>query len=1424
MSFGELLPNINVTESTKRDNRSILFLKMFLPDSLVDCRQLQAGGTLPNIDGYIDILCPDGTAREKIVVQVKHLTYPEADGDAYYDIPQSIYAYAERHKGELVFFIACDYDNRRFYWRNIDVAAIEEFKNKSDHIQTKARYHFKDSEKCSETNVEATIELWRRLYKQKMESIRDERRMADLFALRQRMYFNSVSSELHGVRDSHIARHQVDEIMQWVGKATDEQEKNICLLVGDAGVGKSAVLKDLIFILSQAGIKYLSVKADSIDDNGNPVSLEEIRDALAYYSAEADKVILIIDQIDALSQSLANDRAHLNMMMAVLSSLDDWPNVRAVVSCRKYDLEYDAVLNGLKDKSTVIEIGELTEDEVTTALEKLEAGLGEKVDRVTAKVLRTVHMLDAFSFVFQRNKSRINYNSRIELYDAVWDTVICDSSSRNDIDLREHLMYKIAETIRIAGTLSPQFTPVSSQKQAYEYLASNGLIRRERSSVSFFHQSFYEYTLARHYSETGNLFVTDIKKEIQGLEVRSMVKAVLDFKRGHDILKFEEEARSILQDPDIRFHLKLLTLSVLAFVGEPSRKEKKLIEDICQKDGRMLGYFLRGVSSSNWFPAVRKLLNCIMPGLKKNDNLFFPIISCLSRYAFNNPDEVYGLIDRINDQESRLFALAYTIREHNDYSKPCVLKVYAETKPENTLFVVSLIQDAVKSNSRFALDETKGLISDYLKSDESFRIQNEYELTEILFPMLCAEYPGEMLEILHECICKSVCSAVQAEYWFYSATGVLKRIASDKFTGTIFKRYEDLLVLYSSDETTARPLIVELLSMDNVFTLSMAFGTMSASPVLYDDLIRSFLSENDKIGRYLHGDVAFFFMKMLRAWYNTLNESGTEWYQSLLLSYKSELDFKYDAERKWSRFLCPHLWKEKWMLICNTLPVDSMIPAMKKCSQELMRRFGKRYTIERPDHSASAAYYCGGVVGDTIYSRWPISNWMSSFLKLDEHKWLSGRKPISLSVHADAFKKCVAANPEKFRNFILDISSRIDIPDMYKVAGLEGLLSGGVCPDSLWHLAKHYITEEYARQDSYSFGQIAEYYIKEESKRIDVIIKLCKAMAISPFLENKNQFDEEDSLNDISRRATYMLSKGINSYQGRAAELLVHVCAIPSRRSEIYRYFTENSSLLHECVKMIPLHYLNVEGYFDEELYFPMMQALLSAVGTEALYIQPNVIQWSFYHKNDMIINYIDRIELDVSSHELLAQIYFYGMAGPNNPGECAKRLEKILSFNNENVVATIVETAMKSYNDAEYRDMSIKYLERFTSDNRDKVIDAYCLHCESLPVDAFGWYCGIVRMLKGKTHQQIFYQLEYVKRCITIYPVLCYHFISSQINPDAGDAFRVDDEVVMILLEIYKKLRFDEDTQSMNELLDLFDEYIYQDNRVMKSALSQLR
>lgn len=1417
----ELLPNRNISESGLHDRRSISLLRHILPDDCVDCSQLQEGGTLPNIDGYLEILNKDGIALEKITVQVKHLTYPEKNGKVCYDIPKSVYAYAKIHKGELVFFIACDYISEKFYWRNIDTAAIEEFEGKSGHIRTKARYYFKDNEKCDEKNVEATIELWRQLYKQKMESIKDDKYLADQFASRQKMCFNAVSSELHGVIDSHIPRHQVDKIVQWISKDPVQNEGNICLLVGDAGVGKSAVLKDLIAILSEKGIKYLCVKSDAIGDNGNPVSLSDMQNTLAYYSTEADKVILIVDQIDALSQSLMNDRTHLNMMMAVLSSLNDWLNVRAVVSCRKYDLEYDSVLNSLKDKSTVIEIGELTEEEVTIALNKLENGLDNKIDRVTAKMLRTVQMLDSFSLLFRRNKSKINFNNQIELYDALWDTVICDSSPQSDIEMREHLMYKIVETIQIAGTLNPLFTPDSSQKRAYEYLASNGLIRREGSAVSFFHQSFYEYTLARHYSETGSLFSADLKKEIQGLEIRSTVKAVLDFKRGHDTAKFVDEARSFLEDSDIRLHLKLLTLSVLAFVNHPSRAEKALVADVCQRDGRLLVYFFRGVNSPNWFPTIRKMLNKIMPKLKKENEQFFPIISCLSRYVFDNPEAVYGMIDQIQDQESRLYAIAYVVREHNDYSHPCVLKAYAEAKPQNVFFTVHLLQDAIKSNKEFALKETQELIMEYLVSDSPYNSHDGYELADVLCKQFYVEYPKELLGILHRCICETVRKTAQSGYYEFSTTEKFYQVDTENYVGKILKMYEDLMIRYASD-TLGRSFVLELLSLNNKTTLSVAFAVMAVAPELYDDLIWPLLEAPVKIGIYLHGDVEFFFLKMLRAWYETLNENDAERYQRVLLSYKSEFDFKYDAERRSSQFLCPHLWQDKWKLICITLPEDHMIPEMRRCYQELLRRFGQKHMVERNYHSVGVAF-CGGVIGEEIYARWPVSNWLNSFLKLDECKWREGRGPISFGEHANAFKKCISSNPNRFYDFVHEISNMADIQDMYKIAGLEGLLAGGVNPYSLWNLSKRYISEESAKANPHTFSQIVEYYIKEENEYIDKIMELCEALVVSPFSEKNSLFTAKDGKRDMSRRATDMLTKAINSHQGRAAELLVHMCAIPSKKPIVYRFFTENSILMHECVKTVPLHYMYTRAYYDEELFFPLVRTLLSDMGPVALYVQVNAIQWCFYYRNDVVCNYIDRIESDPSTHELLTQIYFYGMRGTPVSEECEKRLQKILAINNEDVVAKLIEAAMKSYERVEYRDLCVKIIEDYASDNREKVVNAYCRHCDSLPTEAFNWYCSIISACARKKYLQVHFELDYVKKCISTSPVLCYRFISSQRYFDAGEASQVDDEVVNVLLEIYKKLSLHEDTDAMNEVLDLFDEYIYRDNRIMKAAISRL-
>ena len=159
----DFVPQKSATESTILDSGSILFIKTLLLGKKVDCRLLQEGGTIPNIDGSLELLDDNGAIIGRITVQVKHLTHPANSGGAFYDIPKSIYAYASQLKGEVVIFIACDQDNGVFYWRYIDNQAIKDFVNHSDHIQSTVRYHFKQEESCTKDNVIDTVAAWNKL-------------------------------------------------------------------------------------------------------------------------------------------------------------------------------------------------------------------------------------------------------------------------------------------------------------------------------------------------------------------------------------------------------------------------------------------------------------------------------------------------------------------------------------------------------------------------------------------------------------------------------------------------------------------------------------------------------------------------------------------------------------------------------------------------------------------------------------------------------------------------------------------------------------------------------------------------------------------------------------------------------------------------------------------------------------------------------------------------------------------------------------------------------------------------------------------------------------------------------------------------------------------------------------------------------------
>ena len=108
-----------------------------------------------------------------------------------------------------------------------------------------------------------------------------------------------------------------------------------------------------------------------------------------------------------------------------------------------------------------------------------------------------------------------------------------------------------------------------------------------------------------------------------------------------------------------------------------------------------------------------------------------PTLNCLSRYSFNHPDEIFPLLDSIEDESTHKFALQYVLREHNDYQNEKVRNAFYELYDDMT-FIVGRIKDSMLSNIEFGLQETKKCILSYLEAPDKPHELAHYEIVDVL--------------------------------------------------------------------------------------------------------------------------------------------------------------------------------------------------------------------------------------------------------------------------------------------------------------------------------------------------------------------------------------------------------------------------------------------------------------------------------------------------------------------------------------------------------------------------------------------------------------------------------------------------------------------------------------------------------------------
>lgn len=1405
------LPRRSLTESDCQDNGSVLNIQNIL------FRQNAVSHILShdkeaNMDGHIELVDKKGLLCGKVHVQVK--TYPSRyGGAAKYPVPAYLAGYAHRMPGEMVMILVSDYDRGLFYWKVIDSELFSAFQKTG--IQSKTCY-FSEDETVRKDNIRETLCKWQRLYDTKMAVFKDKTEKALAFIESQKYPFATVSRIFHGVSSSHIERKETEVLKQWIDSPLGKDEKPVMVLSGPAGCGKSVVIRDLIDNLDKRAIPYLPIKADQAES----VNPDEICTALSVLSKDTGKCVLIIDQLDALSRYMSNDRESLNMILSAIASIcKDWDpeSIRIIVSCREFDLQNDNRIRKVLSYNP-IRMGQLSDEEISQVLEKLAPGLPGRILPSLKSLLSTPQYLDTFCRIYHQSDNPLNIRTSTELYDALWHELTHPS---NPLDMGaeeiEAMLYSISDAILRAETLSPVMAFSGKDARVVEFLESEDIIRRESGHVSFFHQTFYEYVYARSIEIHTTGILDIVTGRHQGLFLRNTIKQLLDYLKGKDPERYVREVTELLRSKNVRKHIKTLVLDTMAFSTEINFTEQDLILETAQREFELFRYFLRKAWSDVWFRPLMGILSDHLPGICKDDTLYFPVLRFLSRFCENHTDAVFYGIELIQDESTREDAAHYLLRSSCDFNNPKVLKWYERLKPAQAVsFRIDCIGKAAKSNLTFTLSQAAELIDMCLENGRKKR--PDYHELERLFQELARQYPEPFYQTLKGRLMHFIDNHRFTSYRFGLDFASFEGLYGTESGLDLLKLLTDLL--RKRESIFRKKEILDWLSHKEDFSSAAAFEIMAEAPEEFILEVKGILEDMEYTSRILESSESeYWFRSLLPRWYAVADTNLRNWYRSYLIAFKSPLDRISTKER--SRFrpqLFPFLGEEQWKLI-HSLNEEEMNPPLKRRMLELDRRFGGKPELQKRKHGTSAAYVCDRLVPQDIIRHFSEKQWEEFILRSGDYKESrpNGRwHPVDERLNMEDFAEYIAGNVKQHASFAERIIANPQVKREVKIAALKGLAKGGASPTRVVDLLDTVIEVD---QHFHDYSDIIELITEEDSEVIDRLLPKLVSLAWredyvpAPQGRKENERDLSDLLNHV-----------INTVQGRALLRVIDIAHIDSRRKEVYGILGDIKKILHPDLRVYAIWELYRKEYYDENLFAGILKDYLSIPLPAFLLLNAQCI-YNFYVSHSGVVDeYLDSIANVQACHSLLTQIYFLAHSHDRLRQVARQKLEELIQLKEDDCFRTLSKICIENLGDSDFRDYAIRILEDILkNDSKEGSAAIQMYHsCDKFATEDFPLFCKLLKMSSplAKTHAH--HLIPLLERCIPDFPRECYEcmqYIDIPIHDNAYD----EESYILLLLKLYAVLKEKADRKTMDNIMDIFDRHIIQDNYGLRQALEEM-
>jgi hypothetical protein len=389
------------------------------------------------------------------------------------------------------------------------------------------------------------------------------------------------------------------------------EERSIVLVQGDAGMGKSEVLSELIEGLEAEGAPYLVLRLDRLSPSstagqlGHDLGLAASPQVTLSGAAAGRRSYLVVDQLDAISTTSGRNPQFLDAVEEMLSQALTQGSIRIVLSCRSFDAANDARLRRLfqsQDDQDPVVVGPLDEEQILEVLDEL--GVDKKfVDKNLIELIATPLHLALFSQIPRATKDDLRKLRTLrDLYDAFWEAKqdeVARSLQRepNWTEVIDALVDRMSDE----QTLEVPREVVDSWRGDADAMLSSAVLVADEKRLAFLHETFFDYAFARRFSARRRT-LDSLLSDDQLLFRRAQVRQILAHMRDGGGADYERNLRYLMEEESVRFHLKELVVAWLGTVSAPRQYEWEVLDALLQEPSNPLcDRAWRALCSSEWF-------------------------------------------------------------------------------------------------------------------------------------------------------------------------------------------------------------------------------------------------------------------------------------------------------------------------------------------------------------------------------------------------------------------------------------------------------------------------------------------------------------------------------------------------------------------------------------------------------------------------------------------------------------------------------------------------------------------------------------------------------------------------------------------------------------------------------------------------------